>query len=93
MAKKNESDIRVDMAGKVRRMHGLFLFVAFLVLLRLIWVFAISGEIHHNAIKLEKRIFRTDTIYARRGSILARDHSPLATSILRYRVDFDMGSE
>ena len=28
-----------------------------------------------------------------RGSILARDGEPLATSILRYRVDFDMASE
>lgn len=93
MAKRNESDIRIEMSSKVKKMHGLFLFVAFLVLLRLIWVFAISGEIRHNAVKLEKRIFRTDTIYARRGSILARDGSPLATSILRYRVDFDMGSE
>lgn len=93
MAKKNDSDIRVEMASKVRRMHGLFLFVALLVVARLIWVFAISGEIHHNSQKLEKRIFRTDTLYARRGSILARDGSPLATSILRYRVGFDMASE
>lgn len=93
MAKKSDSDIREEMFGKVKRMHGLFLVVAFLVVVRLIWVFAISDEIQHNAQKLEKRIFRTDTIYARRGSILARDGSPLATSILRYRVDFDMGSE
>ena len=93
MAKKNDSDIRTEMFVNVKWMHGIFLFVAFLVLVRLVWVFAISEEIQHNAIKLEKRIFRTDTIFARRGSILARDLSPLATSILRYRVDFDMGSE
>lgn len=81
------------MFGKVKRMHGVFLLVAFLVVVRLIWVFAISAEIKHNSKKLDDRIFRMETIYARRGSILARDGSPLATSILRYRVDFDMGSE
>lgn len=94
MAKKqNDIDIKDEMYGRVKLVYGLFIVVALLVLVRLIWVFAISDEIHHNAQKLDERIFRMDTVYARRGSILARDGDPLATSILRYRVDFDMASE
>ena len=46
-----------------------------------------------NAARLESRIYLTDTVISRRGSILAHDGEPLATSILRYRIDFDMGSE
>lgn len=94
MAKKqNDIDVKDEMFGRVKLVYGLFIVVALLVLVRLIWVFAISDEIHHNAQKLDERIFRMDTVYARRGSILARDGAPLATSILRYRVDFDMASE
>lgn len=95
MAKKRdkELDIREDMFRRVKFVHIIFVFVALLALVRLVWVFAVSDEIGHNARKLDDRIFRMDTVYARRGSILARDGSPLATSILRYRVDFDMASE
>ncbi len=94
MAKKqNDIDVKDEMFGRVKLVYGLFIVVALLVLVRLIWVFAISDEIRYNAQKLDDRIFRMDTVYARRGSILARDGAPLATSILRYRVDFDMASE
>ncbi len=91
--KKNDIDVKDEMFARVKLVYGLFIVVALLVLVRLIWVFAISDEIHHNAQKLDERIFRMDTVFARRGSILARDGAPLATSILRYRVDFDMASE
>lgn len=95
MAKKGdkEVDIREEMFLRVKMVHIIFVFVALLVLARLVWVFAFSEDIEHNAQKLDERIFRMDTVYARRGSILARDGAPLATSILRYRVDFDMASE
>lgn len=91
--KKTDIDIKDEMYTRVKVIHFIFVLVALLVVVRLVWVFAISEEIHHNAQKLDDRIFRMDTVYARRGSILARDGSPLATSILRYRVDFDMASE
>lgn len=91
--KKTEIDVKNEMYTRVKAIHIIFVLVALLVVVRLVWVFAISEEIHHNAQKLDERIFRMDTVYARRGSILARDGSPLATSILRYRVDFDMASE
>lgn len=94
MAKqKQEIDVREEMFGRVKALHWTFVFVALCVLVRLVWVAFFSGEVRHNAERLENRIFITDSIYARRGSILARDGEPLATSILRYRVDFDMASE
>ncbi len=94
MAKqKREIDVRAEMFSRVKRVYGLFILVGLCVLVRLIWVLAFSGEISYNAERLEERIFVPDSVYSRRGSILSRDGEPLATSILRYRVDFDMGSD
>ncbi|MBR2399579.1 MAG: cell division protein FtsI, partial [Alistipes sp.] len=94
MAKqKREIDVRAEMFSRVKQVYGLFILVGLCVVVRLIWVLAFSGEVAYNAERLEKRIFVADSVYSRRGSILSRDREPLATSILRYRVDFDMGSD
>ena len=81
------------MFSRAKTVHGLFLVTALLVVVRLIWVLWFSGEVAYNADRLEERIFVADSVYSRRGSIMARNGEPLATSILRYRVDFDMGSD
>lgn len=94
MAKrKRDSDIKDEMYGRVKRVYGVFILVGLCVMVRLVWVLAFSGEVAYNADRLQQRIFVADSVYSRRGSILARDGEPLATSILRYRVDFDMAGE
>ncbi len=90
---KPEIDVRAEMFSRAKTVHGLFLVTALLVVVRLIWVLWFSGEVAYNADRLEERIFVADSVYSRRGSIMARNGEPLATSILRYRVDFDMGSD
>lgn len=94
MAKlKRDTDVKDEMYSRVKRVYGVFILVALLVVVRLVWVSAFSSETAYNAERLERRIFIVDSVYSRRGSILARDGEPLATSILRYRVDFDMASD
>ena len=94
MAKKRvEVDVKEEMFDRVKWLHIVFNVVGVLVILRLVWVLFFSTEIAVNAEKLEERIFVRDTIQPLRGSILARGGEPLATSIQRYRIDFDMGSE
>ena len=91
--RKQETDIKDQMYGRVKKVYGLFILVGLCVMARLIWVLAFSREIGCNAERLQQRIFVTDSVYSRRGAILARDGEPLATSILRYRVDFDLASD
>ena len=81
------------MFKKVKIVHWIFILLSLCVILRLMWVMLPITETAKNAARLESRIFQSDTVISRRGSILARDGEPLATSILRYRIDFDMGSE
>ena len=81
------------MYDKVKTVHWVFIVLSLCVILRLVWVMLPNTETAKNAERLEDRIFQSDTVISRRGSILARDGEPLATSILRYRIDFDMGSE
>lgn len=90
---KRETDIKDEMYARVKKVYGLFILVGLCVMVRLVWVLGFSGEIAYNANRLQQRIFVADSVYSRRGSILARDGEPLATSILRYRVDFDMASD
>lgn len=90
---KRETDIKDEMYARVKKVYGLFILVGLCVMVRLVWVLGFSGEIAYNADRLQQRIFVADSVYSRRGSILARDGEPLATSILRYRVDFDMASD
>ncbi|MBR5138241.1 MAG: transpeptidase family protein [Alistipes sp.] len=94
MAKKRiEKDIQEEMYDRVKIVYGIFIVIGICVIARLIWVMLPITETATNAARLESRIYLTDTVISRRGAILARDGEPLATSILRYRIDFDMGSE
>ncbi len=88
-----QKDIKKDILIRVRVLYALFIIVGLIILTRLIWVQAFSSEIAYNAERLEGRIFRHQEIKAHRGSILTRDGEPLATSIFRYQVEMDFGSE
>ena len=88
-----KSKIKSDILLRVRMLYLLFIGVGLLILLRLLWVQFGSREVAYNAQRIEGRIFRVDTLRARRGSILARNGEELATSIFRYRVAFDMAAE
>lgn len=89
----HDTEIKNEMYERVKKVYVLFIAVGLCVIARLVWVMLPNTESAYNASRLEDRIFFTDTIISRRGSILSRDGEPLATSILRYRIDFDMGSE
>ena len=91
--KRPEIDVKAEMYNRAKWLYVVFFAAGLLVAVRLMWVIFFSPEIATNAEKLEERIFVRDTIQPLRGSILARDGEPLATSIQRYRIDFDMGSE
>ena len=90
--KEVHSPIKKDILLRVRLLYVLFIAVAAVVLLRLIWVQLFSREVAYNADRLSSRIFTEEVIPAQRGSILARNGEPLATSIFRYQVEFDFGS-
>ena len=59
---------------------------------RLIHLQFYDERVADNSVEVHKRLISTDTLYATRGSILARDGSTLATSILRRSIYFDFGS-
>ncbi len=86
-------DIKRDILIRVRVLYALFIVLGLLIFVRLIWVQVFSAEVAYNAERLEGRIFRHQEIKAHRGSILTRDGEPLATSIFRYQVEMDFGSE
>ncbi len=88
-----QKDIKGDILTRVRVLYVLFIVVGVMIFARLVWVQAFSSEVAFNAERLEGRIFRHQEIKAHRGSILTRDGEPLATSIFRYQVEMDFGSE
>lgn len=92
-AKHGEADVREHMASKALRLYVGFIVIALLIAFRLVWVSQVSDEVVVHAKKVNERIFFIDSTYARRGSILSRYGDPLAISILRYKVEFDMASE
>lgn len=92
-AGEGKSKIKSDILLRVRLLYLLFFIAGFVILSRLIWVQAFSRETRINAERIEKRIFREEVVTARRGSILARGGEPLATSLFRYRVAFDLSAE
>ncbi|MFI3293178.1 MAG: penicillin-binding transpeptidase domain-containing protein [Rikenellaceae bacterium] len=88
-----KKDIKSDILTRVRVLYVLFIVLGVIIFTRLIWVQAFSAEVAHNAERLEGRIFKHQEIKAHRGSVLTRDGEPLATSIFKYQVEMDFGSE
>ncbi len=74
------------------------LYVIFLLLgvafgIRILYLQYLSDEVAVNADRIHPRIFRMKSVRGHRGKILSRDGEPLATSLLRYQVQMDFGSE
>lgn len=82
-----------EISHRVKVLYALFTLVAIFVFLRIGYVQFLSGETAENAERLRKTLIFVDSLQAHRGSILARDGKPLATSIFRQSVFFDFGSE
>lgn len=93
MAEQEPSQIKSDILTRVRGLYLVFIAVVAVVLVRLVYVQFFAPETRINAKRLSTRIFLPDTVYAQRGSILARGGEPLATSIFRYQPQFDFASE
>lgn len=91
--KSPKSDVRDEMGGRVQKLYAVFVLLALIIVVRLVWVVAISPEVDFNTERIKNRIFRESTVYARRGSVLSRHGDPMAISIMRYKVEFDMASE
>ncbi len=91
MAKR--SKIKHDILTRVRFLYLFFMVAGGIMVLRIFFIQLISVEISTNAEKIYGRIFSDDSIRAHRGSILSRHGEPFATSILRYQVEMDFGSE
>ncbi len=87
------SNIKSDILLRVNALYLIFVVLVVVILVRLVCVQCFSEETRTNARRLSHRIFRTDTLYAQRGSILARNGEPLAISIFRYQPLFDFDSE
>lgn len=87
------SNIKSDILLRVNALYLIFVVLVVVILARLVVVQFFSEETRINARRLSARIFRTETLYAHRGSILSRDGEPLAISIFRYQPLFDFDSE
>lgn len=82
-----------EISRRVKVLYALFTIVAIFVFLRIGYVQFLSSETAKNADRLRSTLIFVDSLQAHRGSILARDGKPLATSIFRQSVYFDFGSE
>ncbi len=93
MKTEEQSPIKRDILRRVRGLYLFFVLLGLAILLRIVWVQFADREVARNAGRLHDRIFTRVEVPARRGSILARNGEPFATSIFRYQVAFDFGSE
>lgn len=89
----NRPNIKGDILLRVKVLYYLFFALGLLILTRLVWIQFFSEEIAQNSSRIEEKIFREVDVMAHRGNIYARNGEPLATSIFRYRVRFDMAAE
>lgn len=90
---KEPKKIKEDILLRVRVLYLLFFIVGFVIAARLICVQFLSHDTRVNAEKLDRKIFSQKEVLAHRGTIFSRTGEPLATSIFRYTVLFDFGSE
>ena len=85
-------EIKQEILTRVRWLYILFFSVGLLFTCRLVYVMFISREIADNSVRLRNRIVRKWEIPAMRGSILARNGEPLASSMFRYQVEMEFWS-
>ncbi len=91
-APKKPSKIKKDILFRTRMLCAVFYVIALVVLVRLVCVQFFSPTVRGNARAISERIFTVDSVPAHRGSILARNGEPLATSIFTYQAEFDFGA-
>lgn len=82
-----------DVISRVKSLYALFIILGICVIVRIVWIVAISPSVKHNAEVMDKGIYRITDIEAHRGTIFSRDGEPLAISSLRYNILLDFGSE
>ncbi len=87
------SKIKHDILTRVRFLYLIFMIAGAILLIRIFYVQLFSVEVATNSEKIYGRIFHSQSVKAHRGSILSRSGEALATSILRYQVEMDFGSE
>ncbi|MBQ7855733.1 MAG: transpeptidase family protein [Alistipes sp.] len=92
---KSNNKIYTNTMRRLKVLYALLVVLLIVICGRIVQIQFLSPETNHNArlIHSNRQIIKRDTLYAHRGSILARDGRPLATSIFRYRVTIDFGSE
>ena len=88
-------DIYTRTMGRLKWLYALLIAMILLFCGRIVQLQFFSAETRHNSslIHSSPQIISRDSLYAHRGTIFARDGRPLATSIFRYRVMVDFGSE
>ena len=90
---RKQRPIKKDILNRVLKLYAAAIIMGVVIACRLVYIQFFSGEVSANADKLDKKIYRTATLRAHRGSIRARTGEPLATSIFRSTIEFDFGAE
>ena len=87
-----EPEIKQEILTRVRWLYILFFCVGLVFTCRIVYVMFLSREIADNADRMRSRIVQKWEVPAMRGSILARNGEPLASSMFRYQVEMEFWS-
>lgn len=90
---KRPRTLKHDIISRVKSLYALLIICGIAVIVRFVWIIAISPSVRHNAEVMKEGIYRYSDIEAHRGTIFSRDGEPLAISSLRYSILLDFGSE
>ncbi|MBR3590355.1 MAG: hypothetical protein IKL43_05010, partial [Alistipes sp.] len=90
---EKKGNAKQDILHRVGVLYTLFILAALGITARLIWVQFVSPSVKHNAEVMSDGVYRTKTISAHRGAILASTGEPLALSSVRYEATFDFAAE
>ena len=85
-------EIKQEILTRVRWLYIIFFCVGLVFTCRIVYVMFVSSEIADNADRMRNRIIRKYELPAMRGSILARNGEPLASSVFRYQVEMEFWS-
>ena len=81
-----------QMLKRLNLVKGLVILVVMSLFARLVYIQFYDENIGKNSARVHRKLISKEVLYASRGRILARDGSPLAISIQRRVVGFDMAS-
>ena len=85
-------EIKQEILTRVRWLYIIFFCVGLVFTCRIVYVMFLSREIADNAQRMRNRIVQKWEVPAMRGSILARNGEPLASSMFRYQVEMEFWS-